>query len=94
MHPSPTLQLDPPTARLSSINGGSLVFQPQPISTAMLNNSLTRGTSPLTASLENKAQIWLEMNFGWNHESDDRHIGEILEETLAQIEKLAQLRQL
>jgi hypothetical protein len=34
------------------------------------------------------------MNFGWNHESDDRHIGEILEETLAQIEKLAQLRQL
>ncbi|KAK7186866.1 hypothetical protein DPSP01_007050 [Paraphaeosphaeria sporulosa] len=82
------------TSRLSSINGGSLVFQPQPISTAMINNSLTRGTSPLTARLENKAQIWLEMNFGWNYESDDSRVGEILEETLAQIEKLAKMRQL
>lgn len=82
------------TLRLSSINGGSLVFQPQPISTAMLNNSLTRGTSPLTASLENKAQIWLELDFGWNYKSDDSRMGEILEETLAQIEKLAKLRRL
>jgi hypothetical protein len=81
------------TSRLSSINGGSLVFQTQPISTAMLNNSLTRGTIPLTASLENKAQIWLGMSFGWNHESDDSRMGEILVETLAQIEKLAKLRQ-
>lgn len=82
------------TSRLSSINGGTLVLQPQPISTAMINNSLARGTSPLTAGLENKAQIWLDINVGWNFEADDSRVGEILKDILTQIEKLAKSRQL
>ena len=82
------------SARLSTINGGSLVLQPQPISAAMVDNSLKRGSSPFTASLQNKPQIWLDINVGWNFASDDDRVGKILEETLAQIEKLAKSRKL
>lgn len=82
------------SSRLSTINGGSLVFQPQPISKAMIDNSLARGASPLTAGLESRPQIWLDLNIGWNLESDDGLVGQILTETLAQIEKLAKSRKL
>lgn len=82
------------TSRLATINGGSIVLQPQPISASMVEESLKRGTSPLTDNMQKRPQLWLELNIGWNLESDDAKVGQILQDTLAQVEQLTKSRKL
>jgi hypothetical protein len=47
------------SALLSSINGGSMVLMPEPISQSMVTESTSRGASPMVSSLNATAQMWL-----------------------------------
>lgn len=82
------------TANLATINGGSMVLMPQPISSSMITESTSRGANPMTVNLKNTAQMWLCINMGWNLESDDSRIGEIMMDTLSRIETLTKSRSL
>lgn len=79
---------------LTSINGGTMVLMPQPISSSMVSQSTSRGSNPMTASLKNSPQLWFCINIGWNLESDDARIDQILMDALANIEKLTKSRKL
>jgi hypothetical protein len=80
------------STQLSVLNGGSMVLMPQPISVSMIEESKSRGMSPMTKNLVKKPQMWFCINMGWNLESDDVRVGEILMETLKRIEELTKKR--
>lgn len=80
------------TANLATINGGTMVLMPQPISVSMIVESKSRGASPMTSNLSHHAQMWLGINMGWNMESDDARIRNILMNTISDIENLTKSR--
>jgi hypothetical protein len=80
------------TTDLATINGGTMVLMPQPISTSMISESTAQSTSPMVLGLNATAQLWLCINMGWNFESDDAKIGQILMDTIHKIDDLTKLR--
>ena len=46
----------------------------------------------MTVNLKNTAQMWLCINIGWNLESDDDRIGDLMMDTLSRIETLTKSR--
>jgi hypothetical protein len=80
------------STQLSTLNGGSMVLMPQPISESMIQESNSREESPMTQNLVKRPQMWFCINMGWNLESDDQRVGEILMETLKRIETLTEER--
>jgi hypothetical protein len=82
------------STQLSALNGGSMVLMPQPISESMIEESISRGENPMTQNLVKKPQMWFCINMGWNLESDDVRVGEIMMDTLKRIETLTKGRSL
>lgn len=71
---------------LEKVNGGTMLLIPQTISKSMIAESVAKGGSPMTAGLKNREQIWLGILVGWNLESDDAKVANILAETRHAIE--------
>ncbi|MCJ1262589.1 hypothetical protein MMC22_002459 [Lobaria immixta] len=78
--------------KLADVNGGTLVVNAQPISKSMVTYSSNTGGNPL--GLTPRAQLWLNVSFGWNLESDDAKIFALIDETIAKVEALTKARNL
>ncbi|KAF2473017.1 bifunctional solanapyrone synthase [Lindgomyces ingoldianus] len=78
--------------RLSTVNGGTMVLMPQPISKSMIKASRERGENPMIP--QDREQMWFCINIGWNFKSDDEAVGSILMDTLDQIDGITKERNL
>ncbi|OAL43510.1 bifunctional solanapyrone synthase [Pyrenochaeta sp. DS3sAY3a] len=78
------------TKKLANVNGATMVLMPQPISRSMVQASRASGQSPFTVT--DREQMWFCINMGWNLESDDEAVGNILMETLDAIDTMTKQR--
>ncbi|MCJ1377216.1 hypothetical protein MMC17_000308 [Xylographa soralifera] len=78
--------------KLAGVNGGTLVIIPQPISKTMVDASQNTGGNPL--GLRSRAQLWMNLSFGWNLASDDETVFALIVDLIARIEAVTKARNL
>ena len=76
--------------KMKQVNGGTQVLIPQPISKTMVDAALTTGGRPQT--LVSRAQLWMNMSWGWNLASDDAYVYNLLQETYEMVIDLTKQR--
>ena len=77
---------------MKQANGGIQVPIPQPISKTMVDAALTTGGRPQT--LVSRAQLWMNMSWGWNLASDDAYVYKLIQETYEMVIDLTKQRSL
>lgn len=80
------------TSGLSTVQGGTFGLFPQPISRSMITESRKRGENPMAKHLDERPQMWFNIDLGWTFEQDDQRVGDLLMDTLAKIEVLTKAR--
>ncbi|KAL8804031.1 MAG: hypothetical protein Q9182_002822 [Xanthomendoza sp. 2 TL-2023] len=78
--------------KLKRVNGGTQVLIPQPISKTMVDFAQTSGGRPQT--LQSRAQLWMNMSWGWNLAKDDAYVYALIKETYEMVDKLTKSRSL
>ncbi|KAL8664740.1 MAG: hypothetical protein Q9168_007844 [Polycauliona sp. 1 TL-2023] len=73
--------------KMKSVNGGTCVIIPQPISKTMVDYSPSR-----PQSLRSQAQLWMNMSWGWNLAKDDAYVYALIKETYEMVNALTQKR--
>ena len=76
--------------KMMQVNGGTQVLIPQPISKTMVDAALTTGGRPQT--LVSRAQLWMNMSWGWNLASDDAFVYKLIQETYEMVIDLTKQR--
>ena len=76
--------------KMKQVNGGTQVLIPQPISKTMVDAALTTGGRPQT--LVSRAQLWMNMSWGWNLASDDAYVYKLIQETYEMVIDLTKQR--
>ena len=76
--------------KMKLVNGGTQVLIPQPISKTMVDAALTTGGRPQT--LVSRAQLWMNMSWGWNLASDDAYVYKLIQETYEMVIGLTKQR--
>ncbi|KAF1999180.1 hypothetical protein P154DRAFT_577329 [Amniculicola lignicola CBS 123094] len=75
---------------LSNITSGTLVFNMQPISPALVNAGALRGGNP--PALKEIPQMWLELSTGWWSEQDDAVVYDVSRKPMKRAEGLSRKR--
>lgn len=76
--------------KMKQVNGGTQVLIPQPISKTMVDAALTTGGRPQT--LVSRAQLWMNMSWGWNLASDDAYVYNLIQQTYEMVISLTKQR--
>ncbi|KAL8813211.1 MAG: hypothetical protein Q9223_000964 [Gallowayella weberi] len=76
--------------KMKRVNGGTQVLIPQPISKTMVDFAQTSGGRPQT--LQPRAQLWMNMSWGWNLAKDDAYVYALIKETYEVVDKLTKSR--
>lgn len=76
--------------KMKQVNGGTQVLIPQPISKTMIDAASTTGGRPQT--LVSRAQLWMNMSWGWNLASDDAYVYNLIQETYEMVINLTKQR--
>lgn len=76
--------------KFKQVNGGTQVIIPQPISKSMVDVALTTGGRP--QGLQSRAQLWMNMSWGWNLASDDEYVYALIQETYNMVDALTKSR--
>ncbi|KAF2445453.1 bifunctional solanapyrone synthase [Karstenula rhodostoma CBS 690.94] len=74
------------TDEFQAIEGATMVLVPQPVSRAMVQQSVASGEHPM--NLRDREQIWFSINLGWQFASDDARMEQFVIDTLSSIERL------
>ncbi|KAL8647216.1 MAG: hypothetical protein Q9226_006520 [Calogaya cf. arnoldii] len=75
--------------KMKRVNGGTQVLIPQPISKTMVDAQASGGR-PQT--LQPRAQLWMNMSWGWNLAKDDAYVYALIKETYEMVDKLTKSR--
>ncbi|KAL8990448.1 MAG: hypothetical protein Q9177_000898 [Variospora cf. flavescens] len=76
--------------KMKRVNGGTQVLIPQPISKSMVNYASQTGGRPQT--LQPRAQLWMNMSWGWNLAKDDAYVYALIKETYEKVDRLTKSR--
>lgn len=76
--------------KMKRVNGGTQVLIPQPISKTMVDAAAKTGGRPQT--LQPRAQLWMNMSWGWNLAKDDAYVYALIKETYEKVDQLAKSR--
>ncbi|KAL8843654.1 MAG: hypothetical protein Q9176_001862 [Flavoplaca citrina] len=76
--------------KMKRVNGGTQVLIPQPISKSMVDYASQSGGRPQT--LQPRAQLWMNMSWGWNLAKDDAYVYALIKETYDKVDRLTKSR--
>ncbi|KAL8704810.1 MAG: hypothetical protein Q9201_002042 [Fulgogasparrea decipioides] len=76
--------------KMKRVNGGTQVLIPQPISKTMIDVAKRTGGRP--QGLRSRAQLWMNMSWGWNLAKDDAYVYALIKETYEKVDALTKQR--
>ncbi|KAI4241491.1 MAG: hypothetical protein LQ352_007433 [Teloschistes flavicans] len=76
--------------KMKRVNGGTQVLIPQPISKTMVDTAKRTGGRP--QGLRSRAQLWMNMSWGWNLAKDDAYVYALIKETYEKVDALTKQR--
>ncbi|KAL9012925.1 MAG: hypothetical protein Q9173_002346 [Seirophora scorigena] len=76
--------------KMKQVNGGTQVLIPQPISKSMIDVAQHTGGRP--QGLKPRAQLWMNMSWGWNLAKDDAYVYALIKETYKKVDQLTKSR--